>query len=150
LYYSFYLLVLVVVVFCVYMCWCCVYTRIKIYIYIANLICRTEPQQKDLWRKLKTKNRDAQKKRTSHEAVESVLRPEGSLWWERFVKKVGLCHGFMCNYCIQRAAIPACNNCRLPNVLENIHEAKCCSQWQRLVESRDVVLLLPLEQGTHP
>jgi len=22
--------------------------------------------------------------------VESVLRPEGSLWWERFVKKVGL------------------------------------------------------------
>jgi len=32
LYYSFYLLVLVVVVFCVYMCWCCVYTRIKIYI----------------------------------------------------------------------------------------------------------------------
>ena len=23
-------------------------------------------------------------------AVESVLRPEGSLWWERFVKKVGL------------------------------------------------------------
>jgi len=22
-------------------------------------------------------------------AVESVLRPEGSLWWERFVKKVG-------------------------------------------------------------
>jgi len=22
--------------------------------------------------------------------VESVLRPEGSLWWERYVKKVGL------------------------------------------------------------
>ena len=22
--------------------------------------------------------------------MESVLRPEGSLWWERFVKKVGL------------------------------------------------------------
>ena len=38
----------------------------------------------------KNKNRDAQKKRTSHKAVESVLRPEGSLWWERFVKKVGL------------------------------------------------------------
>jgi len=34
------------------------------------------------------KNRDAQKKRTSHKAVESVLKPEGSLWWERFVKKV--------------------------------------------------------------
>jgi len=27
---------------------------------------------------------------------------------------------------------------------------KCCSQWQRLVESRDVVLVLPLEQETHP
>jgi len=25
-----------------------------------------------------------------YEAVESVLRPEGSLWWERFVKKEGL------------------------------------------------------------
>jgi len=36
------------------------------------------------------KNRDAQKKRTSHKAVESVLRPEGSLWWERFEEKVGL------------------------------------------------------------
>jgi len=35
------------------------------------------------------KNRDAQK-RSSHKAVESVLRPEGSLWWERFMKKVGL------------------------------------------------------------
>ena len=41
-------------------------------------------------KKTKNKNRDAQKKRTSHKAVESVLRPEGSLWWERFVKKVGL------------------------------------------------------------
>jgi len=36
------------------------------------------------------KNGDAQKKQTSHKAVESVLRTEGSLWWERFVKKVGL------------------------------------------------------------
>ena len=26
----------------------------------------------------------------SHTAMESVLRPEGSLWWERFAKKVGL------------------------------------------------------------
>jgi len=42
-------------------------------------------------RKLKMTNRDAQKKRTSHKAMESVLRPElDSLWWERFVKKVGL------------------------------------------------------------
>ena len=23
-------------------------------------------------------------------SVESVLRPEGSLWWERYVKEVGL------------------------------------------------------------
>jgi len=41
-------------------------------------------------KKLKIKNKDAQKKRTSHKAVESVLKPEGSLWWERFVKKVCL------------------------------------------------------------
>jgi len=41
-------------------------------------------------KKTKNKNRDAQKKWTSHKAVESVLRPEGRLWWERFVKKVGL------------------------------------------------------------
>ena len=41
-------------------------------------------------KKIKNINRDAQKKRTSHKAVESVLRPEGSLWRERFVKKVGL------------------------------------------------------------
>jgi len=38
----------------------------------------------------KNKNRDTQKKRSSHKAVESVLRPEGSLWCERFMKKVGL------------------------------------------------------------
>jgi len=52
-----------------------------------------EPQQKRLMKKLKIKNQDAQKKRTSHKshkAVESVLRPEGSPRWERFVKKVGL------------------------------------------------------------
>jgi len=41
-------------------------------------------------KKTKNKNRDAQKKRNSHKAVESVLRPEGSLWWERFVKNLGL------------------------------------------------------------
>ena len=57
---------------------------------VTNLICRTEPQQKRLMKKIKNKNRDAQKKRNSHKAVESVLRAEGSLWWERFVKKVGL------------------------------------------------------------
>jgi len=41
-------------------------------------------------KKLNNKNRDAQKKRSSHKAVESDLRPEGSLWWERFEEKVGL------------------------------------------------------------
>jgi len=60
---------------------------------MANLICRTKPQQKRLMKKTKNKNRDAQTKRTSHKAVESVLRLEGSLWWERFVKKVGLEQG---------------------------------------------------------
>jgi len=39
---------------------------------------------------MKKLNRDAQKKRSSYKAVESVLRAKGSLWWERFVKKVGL------------------------------------------------------------
>jgi len=34
-----------------------------------------------------------------------------------------LMRGFMCNYCMQRAATPACNNCRPSNVFENIHEA---------------------------
>jgi len=48
-----------------------------------------EPKKKDN-EETKNKNRDAQKKRTSHKAVESVLRPEGRLWWQRFVKKVGL------------------------------------------------------------
>ena len=34
------------------------------------------------------------------------------------------CRGFICSYCMQRAAIPACSNFRLSNVLENIHKAK--------------------------
>jgi len=37
-------------------------------------------KQKRLMKKTKNKNRDAQKKRTSHKAVESVLRPEGSFF----------------------------------------------------------------------
>ena len=43
--------------------------------------------------KIKIKNRDAQKKRSSRKALESVLRTEGSLWWERFEEKVGLAPG---------------------------------------------------------
>ena len=38
-------------------------------------------------KKTKNKNRDAQKKRTSHKAVESVLMPEGSLWWKDLWKR---------------------------------------------------------------
>jgi len=41
-------------------------------------------------KKLKTKNGDAQKKRSGHEVRGVSLRPEGSLWCERFVKEVGL------------------------------------------------------------
>jgi len=47
-------------------------------------------KQKRLMKKLKNKNRDVQKKRSSHKAVESVLRMEGSVWWERFEEKVSL------------------------------------------------------------
>jgi len=47
-------------------------------------------KQKRIMKKLKTKNGDAQKKRASREfrGVNPAL--EGSLWWERFVKEVGL------------------------------------------------------------
>ena len=31
-------------------------------------------------------------------SVESVLRPEGSLWWKRFVKEVGLEQGVKKRY----------------------------------------------------
>jgi len=41
-------------------------------------------------KKAKNKNRDAQKKRSSHKVREvSPMRPQESLWWERFVKEVG-------------------------------------------------------------
>jgi len=52
--------------------------------------------------KTKSKKRDAQNKRSSHKAVESVLRPEGSLWSERFVKEVGLKAGSILTFCSQR------------------------------------------------
>jgi len=35
------------------------------------------------------KNRDAQTNDPAKKSVESVLKPEYSLWWERFVKEVG-------------------------------------------------------------
>jgi len=49
-----------------------------------NLLHGTK--QKKTNEETENKNQDAQKKRSSHKAVESVLRPEGSLW-QRFVKK---------------------------------------------------------------
>jgi len=51
------------------------------YIYVrpkadeASLICHPEPAKKIVMKKTKPKNRDAPKKRSSHKAVESVLRP---------------------------------------------------------------------------
>ena len=47
-------------------------------------------KQKKTDEETENKNGDAQKKRSSHKAVESVLRPEGSLWGKRYVKAVGL------------------------------------------------------------
>jgi len=47
-------------------------------------------KEKREMKRLKTENRDAQKKRSSHKAVESVLMLEGSLWWERFVNEIDL------------------------------------------------------------
>jgi len=45
--------------------------------------------KKQRWRNYK-KKRDAQKKWSVIKSVQSVLRPEGSQWWERFVIAVGL------------------------------------------------------------
>jgi len=39
-------------------------------------------------KKLKTKNEMLRRNGPVVKSVESVLRPEGSLWWERFVKEV--------------------------------------------------------------
>jgi len=41
-------------------------------------------------KKLKTKNEDAGRNSQIVKSVESVLMRKGSLWWERFVKEVGL------------------------------------------------------------
>jgi len=52
-------------------------------------------KHKRIMKKLKIKTRDTQKKWSSHKAVVSVLRPEGSMV-ERFVKKVGFESGVKC------------------------------------------------------
>jgi len=56
---------------------------------IASLICRTEPNKKNN-EELKTKNGDAQKKRSGCEVRGVSPAEAGSLWWERYVKEVGL------------------------------------------------------------
>jgi len=48
-------------------------------------------------KKLKIKTEMLRRNGASHKAVESVLRPEGSLWWERFVKKVDALHSPVAN-----------------------------------------------------
>jgi len=44
---------------------------------------------KRVTKKLKTKADMLRRNGPVMKSVESVLRPEGSLWWERFVKEVG-------------------------------------------------------------
>ena len=53
-----------------------------------NLLHGTK--QKRAMKKLKTKNEMLRRNGPVIKSVESVLMPEGSLWWERFVKEVGL------------------------------------------------------------
>ena len=45
---------------------------------------------KRVMKKLKTKNEMLRRNGPVMKSMESVLRPEGSLWQERFVKEVGL------------------------------------------------------------
>jgi len=55
-----------------------------------NLPHGTKKTIKRITKKAKNKNRDAQKKRISLRVREvSPMRPQESLWWERFVKEVG-------------------------------------------------------------
>jgi len=66
------------------------------YIYVRQKLTNSqlnlphETKQKKSNEESKTEKQDAQKK-GSVKSVESVVRPEGSLWWERFVKEVGIC-----------------------------------------------------------
>jgi len=56
-----------------------IYVRPKVNIQPAKSAAWNQTKKNN--EETKNKNRDAQKKRSSHKAVESVLRPEGSLWW---------------------------------------------------------------------
>jgi len=57
---------------------------------IASLICRTEPNIKRVMNKRKTETEMLRRNGPVIKSVESVLRPEGSWWWERYVKEVGI------------------------------------------------------------
>jgi len=57
---------------------------------IATLICRTEPNIKRVTKKLKTKTEMLRRNVRVIKSMVSVRRPEGSRWWERYVKEVGV------------------------------------------------------------
>ena len=57
----------------------------------SQLYSAARNQTKRATKKLKTKkNETLIRNGPIIKSVESVMRPEGSLWWERFVKEVGL------------------------------------------------------------
>jgi len=49
-----------------------------------------ELKKKRVMKKTKTKTEMLRRNGPVIKSVESVLRPEGSPWWERFLKEVGL------------------------------------------------------------
>ena len=56
----------------------------------SQLIQPHGTEQKRIMKKLKPKTEMLGRSDPVVKSVESVLRLEGSLWWERFVKEVGL------------------------------------------------------------
>ena len=61
---------------------------------VASLVCCTEPE-KQTKRVIKKMKNNAQNRRNGPviKSVESVLRPEESIWWEIFVEEVGFEQG---------------------------------------------------------
>jgi len=54
---------------------------------IASIICRTERNKKRVVKMLETKTEKRRRNGLVIKSVESILSLEGSLWWERFVKR---------------------------------------------------------------
>jgi len=54
---------------------------------ITSLICRTEPNKKRVMKKVKTKTEMLRRNGPVIKSEQSVLRSEGSLWLEKFVKR---------------------------------------------------------------